>query len=529
MIIVQNLEYFHPNKDILFDSINLTVNKHEKIALIGNNGAGKSTLLKLIAGQLKATSGTIKTDEHPYFIPQHFGQYDELTIAQALSIDIKLKALSEILSGNVSENNMLALDDDWTIEERCAEALAHWQLQDINLSQKMGTLSGGQKTKVFLAGINIHQPILIMMDEPSNHLDAVSRKQLYDFIQSTNSTLLIISHDRQLLNLLPTVQELTRRGITVYGGNYNFYTEQKAIALNAMSEDVRSKEKALRKAKELKRETMERQQKLDARGKKKQEKAGLPTISMNTLRNNAEKSTAKMKDVHAEKTGLLNTELKELRKELPDIDKMKIGFDNSILHTGKILVTAKEINYQYSHNTLWQQALNFQVTSGERIALTGANGSGKTTLIKLLLGQLQPSTGTIYRAAANNVYIDQDYSLINDTLSVYEQAQKFNEAKLQEHEVRSRLTHFLFTKEDWDKACASLSGGERMRLILCYLILSKQALDIIVLDEPTNNLDIQNIEILTAAINQYKGTVIAISHDAAFLEEIGIETSIELK
>ena len=249
MIIVQNLQYFHPNKNILFDSINLTVNKHEKIALIGNNGAGKSTLLKLIAGQLKATRGTIKTDEHPYFIPQHFGQYDELTIAQALSIDIKLKALSEILSGNVSEDNMLAFDDDWTIEERCAEALAHWQLQDIDLSQKMGTLSGGQKTKVFLAGINIHQPILIMMDEPSNHLDAVSRKQLYDFIQSTNSTLLIISHDRRLLNLLPTVHELTRRGITVYGGNYNFYTEQKAIALNAMSEDVRSKEKALRKAK----------------------------------------------------------------------------------------------------------------------------------------------------------------------------------------------------------------------------------------------------------------------------------------
>ena len=529
MIFVQNLEYFHPNKAILFDSINLTVNKHEKIALIGNNGAGKSTLLKLIAGQLKATSGNIKTDEPPYFIPQHFGQYDKLTIAQALLIDIKLKALSEILSGNVSEDNMVALDDDWTIEERCVEALAHWQLQDIDLSQKMGTISGGQKTKVFLAGINIHQPTLIMMDEPSNHLDVVGRKQLYDFIQSTNSTLLIISHDRQLLNLLPTVYELTRRGITVYGGNYEFYTEQKAIALNAMSEDVRSKEKALRKAKELEREAMERQQKLDARGKKKQEKAGLPTISMNTLRNNAEKSTAKMKDVHAEKTGSLNNELRELRKELPDIDKMKIGFDDSILHTGKILVTAQEINYQYGHNALWKQALSFQVTSGERIALTGANGSGKTTLIKLLLGQLQPSAGTIYRAEANNVYIDQDYSLINDTLSVYEQAQKFNEAKLQEHEVKSRLTHFLFTKEDWDKACASLSGGERMRLILCCLTLSKQAPDIIVLDEPTNNLDIQNIEILTAAINQYKGTLIAISHDAVFLEEIGIKTTIALK
>lgn len=529
MIIVNNVEYIHPNKDILFDNIHLTVDKHEKIALIGNNGTGKSTLLKIITGQLKPNGGSIKTDEPSYYIPQHFGQYDELTVAQALSVDIKLKALAEILSGNVSETNMLALDDDWTIEERSVEALTHWQLQDIDLWQKMGTLSGGQKTKVFLAGIHIHQPAIILMDEPSNHLDAAGRKQLYDFIQSTNSALLIVSHDRQLLNLLSTVFELTKRGITVYGGNYDFYIEQKAIALNAMSEEVRNKEKALRKAKELERETIERQQKLDARGKKKQEKAGLPTISMNTLRNNAEKSTARLKNVHAEKTGAINSELKELRKELPDIDKMKIGFDDSALHIGKILVTAKQVNYKYGSTMLWLQPLSFEITSGERIALIGPNGSGKTTLIKVILGLLQPSVGSIYHAKVSAVYIDQDYSLINNTLTIYGQALQFNEAKLQEHEVKSRLTHFLFTKGDWDKPCASLSGGERMRLILCCLTLSSHAPDTIILDEPTNNLDIQNIEILTAAINQYQGTVIAISHDAVFLEEIGIETTIELK
>ncbi|MEJ0104531.1 MAG: ABC-F family ATP-binding cassette domain-containing protein [Bacteroidota bacterium] len=527
MIILQNISYAHPNKDLLFDNIHLTVSKQNKIALIGNNGAGKSTLLKIIAGVLQPSAGLVKTGSKPYYIPQLFGQFNDLTIAQALQIDEKLKALHEILAGNITETNLALLNDDWTIEERCHEALKYWKLDDFDLAQQMKILSGGQKTKVFLAGIFIHQPGIVLLDEPSNHLDKPGRQLLYDFIQLFPGTLIAVSHDRQLLNLLSMVYELTKHGITAYGGNYDFYTAQKEIENNALNQDVRNKEKALRKAKETEREAAERKQKLDARGKKKQEKAGLPTISMNTFRNNAEKSASRMKDMHAEKVGAISQKLNELRAALPDSDKMKFGFDNSALHKGKILITAKDINYGYSQRLLWVRPLNFQITSGERIALNGINGSGKTTLIKLISGEIEPESGTILRAG-KAVYVDQDYSLINNHLKVYEQAQQFNLSALQEHEIKIRLNRFLFTKEYWDKPCNALSGGEKMRLMLCCLTISNHAPDIIILDEPTNNLDIQNIEILTAAINEYQGTLIVISHDQYFLEQVNVQRTIDL-
>jgi len=530
MLTLQRIAYAHPNKDLLFEDLHLTINRQEKMALIGNNGTGKSTLLKIMAGRLTPTSGYVKADVTPYYIPQLFGQFNEHTIAQALGIEQKLQALKAILNGEVTEANMALLNDDWTIEERAAEALTHWQLDGLDLMQPMGMLSGGQKTKVFLAGIAIHQPEIVLLDEPSNHLDLHSRTLLYNYIRSTSNTLVVVSHDRTLLNLLPAVCELSERGIVRYGGNYDFYVEQKAIEEAALNEDLRSKEKALRKAREVARESLERQEKLDARGRKKQEKAGLPTISMNTLRNNAEKSTARMKEVHTEKAGAISQEVSQLRKELPDKDKMKIGFDNAVLHKGKILLSAKDINYGYDGQMLWKQPLTLEITSGKRLAIKGANGAGKTTLIRIFLGLLQPLTGTLYRAEGlHTLYLDQDYSLINDHLSVYEQAQQFNTGQLEEHEVKSRLTHFLFTQAYWDKPCETLSGGEKMRLILCCLTISNQAPDMIVLDEPTNNLDLQNTEILTAAVNEYQGTIIVVSHDAYFLEQIGVDESIELR
>lgn len=528
MLILQNISYTHPSKDLLFSDINLTVNNHEKTALIGNNGVGKSTLLKIIASELQPSSGQINIDAEPYYVPQIFGQFNHLTIAQALRIEGKLNALKDILNGNTSEENFNLLNDDWTIEDRCKEALNFWQLDGLDLSQKMETLSGGQKTKVFLAGISIHQPELVLLDEPSNHLDVSGRQLLYSFIKSTKSTLIVVSHDRKLLNLLDTICELSKHGVKVYGGNYDFYKEQKQIENNALSQDIQSKEKELRKAKEKERETLERQQKLDSRGRGKQEKAGVARIMLNTLRNNAENSTSKMKSVHTEKIGSVSQELQELRSSLPDIDKMKFGFDNSALHKGKILFTANDLNFSYDTQPLWTENLNFKITSGERIALKGKNGSGKTTLIKLILGNIEPQTGKVYRADNKSVYIDQDYSLIDDKLKVYEQAEQFNTSALQEHEIKIRLNRFLFTKEDWDKSCNALSGGEKMRLMLCCLTINNQSPDIIILDEPTNNLDIQNIEILTRAINEYRGTLIVVSHDETFLEQTNIERTIQL-
>ena len=217
-----------------------------------------------------------------------------------------------------------------------------------------------------------------------------------------------------------------------------------------------------------------------------------------------------------------------MRAALPDIDKMKMDFDNPALHRGKILITAKDLNFGYGDQLLWKQDLNFQIRSGERMVVRGINGSGKTTLIKMILGELHPRAGIIDRAGIKAIYIDQDYSFIDNNLTVYEQAQQCNSGALQEHEIKIRLNRFLFTKEYWDKPCTALSGGEKMRLMLCSLTIGNQAPDIIILDEPTNNLDIQNIEILTAAINEYKGTLLVISHDEYFLKQVHVGHSIDV-
>ncbi|WPP50987.1 ribosomal protection-like ABC-F family protein [Catalinimonas niigatensis] len=528
MLTVQNISFIHPDKELLFENISLSFQKQDKIALIGNNGSGKSTLLKILAGVLQPSHGIVHADSKLYYVPQHFGQFDDYTIARVLQIEDKLGALLEILDGNVTENNLSLLNEDWTIEERSLQALSFWNLQEFPLTQKIGNLSGGEKTKVFLAGILIHQPDIVLLDEPTNHLDTYTRTILYDYVQHCEHTLVIVSHDRSLLHLLQSVYELDKRGITVYGGNYAFYVEQKKLEESTLHQSIKSKEKTLKKALKTERETLERKQKLDARGKRKQEKAGVPRILRKTLKDKAEKSSTRLKDIHSEKIAAISDQVNQARKALPDIHKMKLDFEDSALHSGKILVSAQDINFGYTHHLLWKLPLSFQIRSGERINIKGFNGSGKTTLIKIILGVIQPTSGTIKSADLSSVYIDQDYSLIKNTLTVYQQAQTYNFDSLQEHELKIRLNRFMFDKEFWDKPCHTLSGGEKMRLMLCCLMISNHAPDLFVLDEPTNNLDIQNIEILTSALNEYRGTVIVVSHDSYFLNEIKVDKLIDI-
>lgn len=228
--------------------------------------------MKLISGLLIPIAGDIRTEGSVYYLPQILEQFNIKSIAAALGVEEKLTALKEILNGTVTEENMAVLNDDWDLEERIRQTMEKWWLSDFTPSDLMSRLSGGQKTKVLIAGIEIHQPDIILMDEPTNHLDRKSREQLYKFIESTNKTLLVVSHDRTLLNLLPKTAELNRKEIVLYGGNYDFYKEQKQIQQNALQNSIKNTENALKKAKTTEREILERQQKLDAKGKKKQEK-----------------------------------------------------------------------------------------------------------------------------------------------------------------------------------------------------------------------------------------------------------------
>lgn len=529
MILLQNISFGFPGGNLLFNHINLTIPSSSKSALVGSNGMGKSTLLKIIANEIQPQEGTVNIQGEIFYVPQMFGNFNHLTIAECLNIDQKLFALEKITVGEVDEHYFEILNDDWDIEERCRNALQYWNLQNFDLNQKLENLSGGQKTKVFLAGIQINQPNVIILDEPTNHLDLEGRKLLYDLIEKVNATVVIVSHDRMLLNLVDTIFELSNQGIATYGGNYDFYTEQKEVEDEALQNDIHAKERALKKAKEKERETIERKQKLDARGKQKQEKSGVARIMMNTLRNNAEKNTSKLKSVHAEKISGISGDLRDLRSSVRNSDQMKVNFNDSGLHSGKILMTVENVNYSFGSEKLWKKNLDLEVRSGDRISIQGANGSGKTTLIKLLLGSIQPSVGNINPSEFNSIYIDQEYSLIDNELTLYDFVQTFNDSALQESEVKTLLSRFLFNKDTWDKKCGVLSGGERLRLLLCGLSISNKAPDMIILDEPTNNLDLQNVEILTNSIKDYKGTLLVISHDEIFLEEIGIDKEVVLE
>jgi ATPase subunit of ABC transporter with duplicated ATPase domains len=528
-IISEHISYTTPSGKAILKNINLTVEDGETAALIGDNGSGKSTLLQVLCGQLSPDEGSVKITDRWWFVPQHTGQLDSRTVAQALQIEHKIKALSAIEQGSTDSRNFDTLMDDWAIRERLQTALARWGLSDIQPCTSFSELSGGEKTRVLLAGIDIHHPKLVFMDEPTNHLDTSGRKKLYRMIRESNTEFLIVSHDRELLELCNPIFELSSLGLKKYGGSYSFYEEQKQIEMEAIDHKIHHTRKSIVEAKQKHREVMQRKQKRNARGNKSARQKGLPKMAINAARNRAEESTTRLSDKHEQKIEEKHLHLEELKEQRRRLMSIKIDLDDSSLHTGKILFEAKSINYSYSgSDPLWNQPLSFIINSGERIRITGDNGTGKTTLIKLLDGQLKPKTGALKIQSENRFKLDQEYSLINRKATVLQQAQDSNQIRKPDHELKTLLHRYLFSLSAWDQPCSSLSGGELMRLSLCCLTLQAEQPDTIILDEPANNIDLRNIKILADAISAYWGTLIVISHDTEFIKEANINRTIKL-
>jgi ATPase subunit of ABC transporter with duplicated ATPase domains len=526
-IIIRSLTYTHPDRDILFDNINFAIARGDRAALVGNNGTGKSTLLQVIAGKLQPSSGDVMLSEKPWYVPQHLGQYNSLTVAEVLQVDHKIKALHAILEGDAAPSHFTDLDDDWGVEEKVWEALTAWQLGHLELLQPLNTLSGGEKTKLFLCGTAIHAPGIILLDEPSNHLDARGRDQLYGLISQSKSTILMVSHDRELLNMADHTLELSKSGIRHYGGNYELYKEQKAVELNSLQLLLDEKEKSLKQTQQKARDVAEQRQKAASRGKAQGRDGSLPRILVGGRKAQAEQSTAKLQETQQQKANAITADLKQIRADLQPYQPLKIDFKNPMLHKGKVLVDAKTLNFGYGEKMLWEP-LSFQIRSGDRILISGDNGSGKTTLLKLIMGELLPATGEIYRTDVKYIYLDQEYSMIKEQLTVLEQVQQANGRNLEEHELRSLLHYAQFAQSMLDKKSSGLSGGEKMKLALCCLAVSDHTPDIMILDEPTNNLDIQSLEVLTAAVKDFGGTILIISHDRNFANEIMADKRITL-
>lgn len=527
-IIISGVSYRHPGCQPIFENIALSVPAGAKVSLIGPNGAGKSTLLQILAGRLTPATGSIAVSSRPYYVPQHT-MPDRRSVASLLGAADRLQALRAICAGSADPACFDALGDDWQIEERCRTALNDWGLDGISLDASAATLSGGERTKVMLAGISLCNPDIILLDEPTNHLDRRSRAKLYELIRGTHATLIAVSHDIALLNMLPATCYLAASGIRFYGGNYDFCREQRDIERQALADRIEAEQTALRSARKRAQEVRERQERRAAQGERSRSKGGQARILVNARGAQAQNSASRLRNRHDDIIDERQQRLSDLRERQIRCDKMKIDFHDASLHTGKRLIRSKEMNFGYSADAaLWRHPLDLEIRSGERIRIAGDNGSGKTTLLRLLLGDLTPTAGCVERADFSIACLDQEYSALDTPLSVAHMAERYNLRRLPDHQIKTRLDRALFTRATWDKPCCALSGGERMRLMLCCLMIADHTPDLFVLDEPTNNLDIDSIAILTDTIRNYRGTLLVISHDESFVNEIGVTRTIEL-
>ena len=304
------------------------------------------------------------------------------------------------------------LADDWDVEARCRAALDHWGLPHVGLTDPVDALSGGERTKLCLAGISVHNPSVILLDEPTNHLDTSGRRRLYDLIRASRATIVVVSHDVALLNLLGTTCELSAKGLKVYGGNYDFYRERKRIEEEALAQQVDSEQTALRLARKKAQEVRERQERRMRQGERHKDQ--LPRILRRTMKDSGERTEAQLVGKHAELIDGSRERLDELRRRQRTQCELKIDFDDAQLHDGKLLVRADGLNFEYAPGRpLWREPLSLEIRSGERIRLTGDNGTGKTTLVRLLTGELEPTAGRIGRADFSYVCLDQQYSRVN--------------------------------------------------------------------------------------------------------------------
>lgn len=525
MLSIRDFTYRHANQELLFENINLQIGKEQKVALIGRNGVGKSCLLRAIKDY--NTYPAIEVAADPYYVPQDQSAYANETVASVLAVDGKLHALHSILNGKTDEVLFETLNDEWDIEARIELALSYWGLKIEVLNTPMKLLSGGERVKVFLSGMLFHDPPFIILDEPTNHLDASTREKFYQWLEGTKATVLLVSHDRTSLRLLTHIYELYSNQAVAYSGNYDAYLQQKEEENEALLRRLENQKSEWRKAQKTRQEVMERRQRIDARGKGQTAKKSLPTIIANDRKNKAARTTASLGGKHEKKLEAMNEEIRRLSETVDKTKSLKIQLADSQLHQGRILIEMIQINFSYKTKPLWNMGITTTIHSGDRMLIKGSNGSGKTTFIKLAVDQLANKEGHIRRNDFNYLYLDQDYSLIDVHKTVYEQAQSYN-VDMPEHEVKMHLARSLFAPDSWSTPCTALSGGEKMKLSLCFLLITRQTPDVFILDEPTNNLDLESIQVLTSSVQGYAGTLLLVSHDASFVEEVNVNKEINL-
>jgi ATPase subunit of ABC transporter with duplicated ATPase domains len=509
------LGFAWPDGTVVFEDFHLAIGPG-RTGLIGLNGSGKSTLLRLLAGELVPSAGSVRAMGEIGYLPQNVVLDTGMRVDEVLGIAGTRVALHAIEAGDPSEENFTAVGDDWDVEERAHATLDQLGLGHIGLDRTIGEVSGGEAVLLRLAALLLARPDVLLLDEPTNNLDLFARRRLYDAVTRWSGVLVVVSHDRQLLELVDQIADLRDGEVAWYGGNFSAYEEALAVEQEAAERMVRVAEADVQRQK---RELADAHIKLARRkryGQKMYDTKREPRIVMRSRKRTAQESAGKHRIMHTEKLAEAKERLDEAVEAVRDDDEIRIELPSTQVHPGRGVLRLRDLRLQYGAEVKGE----FEVRGPERIALVGRNGAGKTTLLRTIAGELEPVAGEAVPDVPLR-FLPQRLDLLDDGLSVVENVARFAPGATN-NQIRARLARFLFRGALADQPAGTLSGGERFRAALAALLLAEPAPQLLMLDEPTNNLDMSSVRSLTAALESYQGALIVASHDASFLDSIGV-------
>ncbi|MBP2474329.1 ATPase subunit of ABC transporter with duplicated ATPase domains [Crossiella equi] len=514
-VVVSNLSFAWPDDTPVFTDLSFAVGPG-RTGLVAPNGAGKSTLLRLIAGDLAPASGSVTVTGELGYLPQDLPLTGEPTVAEVLGIAEVVRALAAIESGDTAEEHFAVVGSDWDVEERARVELDRLGLGDVALDRELGTLSGGQVVSLGLAAQLLRQPDVLLLDEPTNNLDRAARARLHRVLGEWRGCLLLVSHDRELLDRMERIAELDRGEVRFHGGDFSDYEAARQAAREVAEKNVRSAEQQLKREKREAQQARERSARKASTGARTN--TDIPRIAAGNIKRWAQAAAGKSADVHAQRVDSARARLDEAERAVREDAAMALTLPATNVPAGRTVFQGERIRVRELFSG---EGVSLSVRGPERIALTGGNGVGKSTLLRVVGGQLAPEGGLMHRAEGRIAYLSQRLDVLDPSRTVLESL-RHAAPEMPESERMHLLARFLFRGDRVHLPVGVLSGGELLRATLVCVLCAEPAPQLLLLDEPTNNLDLVSVEQLTSALNAYQGAFVVVSHDHRFLAEIGV-------